>query len=101
MKVGQKRTKTGGRKAGTPNKFSLPMREFISAFLERNAVHLQKDWDQLDAAQRLVMFEKLLRFIVPPMQSVDVSGKVNLSSFSEPELDLIIEKLLLNAANNG
>jgi len=87
-----------GRPKGTLNKTTLPMREFLNTFLDQNRGTLQRDWNTLDPVQRITLFEKLLRFVLPPIQSVSVEGKIDFNSLSENDLDIIIEKILGNVA---
>ena len=62
--------KTGGRVKGTPNKVTSTLREKISLFLDRKWDVIEKDFDSLDAKDRIALFEKLLQYSIPKLQAV-------------------------------
>jgi len=66
--MGQKKGQTGnpnGRPKGTPNKVTAEMKEKIQLFVESNFETLQKDFDNVDAKDRLIIFERLLKYVIP------------------------------------
>ena len=67
-----KRQKTGGRLQGTPNKTTTEIRDLISAFVGNNVETLQRDFDQLEAKERLQFFEKLLQYLIPKQKEIVV-----------------------------
>lgn len=81
--------KTGGRKAGTPNKVSAPIRAAISGRLEAyvSSGDFEKDFALLDGKERLDVFVKLTGYVVPKPLSVDIDGRVDTSS---SELDAML-----------
>lgn len=66
--------KTGGRKTGTPNKATGLTKEMINQVLA--AYHddgrLTKDFDELTPKERLDVFIKLVGYIMPKPQAVQV-----------------------------
>ncbi len=66
--------KTGGRKTGTPNKTTGITKEMINQVLA--AYHddgrLTKDFDELTPKERLDVFVKLIGYILPKPQAVQV-----------------------------
>jgi len=62
--------KTGGREQGTPNKLTSNLRERISEFLNDNWEQVEKDFKVLEPEKRIVMFEKLLQFTLPKLQTI-------------------------------
>lgn len=66
--------KTGGRKTGTPNKTTGITKEMINQVLA--AYHddgrLEKDFDALTPKERLDVFAKLIGYIMPKPQAVQV-----------------------------
>ena len=66
--------KTGGRKTGTPNKTTGITKEMINQVLA--AYHddgrLAKDFDELAPKERLDVFVKLIGYIMPKPQAVQV-----------------------------
>lgn len=57
--------KTGGRKKGVNNKVTALMKEKIQLFVESNFETIQKDFENVDAKDRLIIFERLLKYVIP------------------------------------
>jgi len=89
--------KTGGRAKGTPNKVSTDLRTWINELLDGNRRQIAKDIKQLEPQQRVMIFEKLLSYAVPKMQSVE--AKIDLNKLSEGQLDVIINELTKNLSD--
>ena len=85
-------SKTGGRLAGTPNKVTTDLRGWINDLLDSNRKRITKDMKQLEPHQRVAIFEKLLSYAVPKMQSVE--AKIDFNNLSDEQLDIIISELL-------
>ena len=47
--------KTGGRKAGTPNKITGTLKEFLSDLIDDNREQIKQDLESLSAKDRLQM----------------------------------------------
>lgn len=80
---------TLGRPIGARGKNNL--RDFITEFLEENTERIKKDFELLEPKDRIVLFEKLLKYSLPTLQSTTLS--TNLDKLSDIELDTIIEEL--------
>lgn len=63
-------SKTGGRQSGTPNKITTDLRTWINELLDGNRQQIIKDIKRLEPQQRVGIFEKLLSYAVPKLQSV-------------------------------
>lgn len=63
--------RTGGRKRGSTNKVTKDLRETISVFLQNNASKMQEEYEKLDPKDKLAFFEKLIKYSIPVMSSVD------------------------------
>lgn len=85
------------RPKGIPNKVTAGIREFLTQFLDDRKEQLAKDFDALPPAQRLYMFEKLLRFTLPTLQSATLT--TDFAKLTNQELDLILNNL--TNANKG
>jgi len=59
-----------GRPTGTPNKVTKELRERISDFLSENWEQIEKDFKTLPPQQRAMLFEKLLQFTLPRLQTI-------------------------------
>lgn len=64
--------KTGGRKAGTPNKVTSDLRSWVNDVLNDNREQVIKDLQNLEPDKRLMFFEKLLNYAIPKMQQSDL-----------------------------
>ncbi len=62
--------KTGGRVAGTPNKISGTMKEFIINILEGNKKQFEENMKNLPPKDFVCVYEKLLQYIVPKQQNL-------------------------------
>ena len=89
--------KTGGRQYGTPNKVTTDLRTFINELLDSNRRQIIEDMKKLEPQQRITIFERLLSYAVPKMQSVE--AKIDLNSISDEQLDRIIVELTNNIEN--
>lgn len=65
-----KRFKTGGRGQGTPNLITKELRERINDFLNENWEQIEKDFKTLEPEKRVMLFEKLLQFTLPRLQTI-------------------------------
>lgn len=79
----------GGRKPGAVNKTTKTLREFISDFLNDNRDTLVKDFKRLSPRDRLTLFEKLLQYSIPKMQSTALS----FDDMTDEQLDKLLDKL--------
>ena len=80
---------TLGRPIGAKGKNNL--REFITDFLEENKDRIKIDFELLEPKDRIVLFEKLLKYSLPTLQATSLS--TNLDRLSDIELDIIIQEL--------
>lgn len=80
-----------GRPKGTPNKVTGEMRKWLQSFLDNNREQIEEDFRALDPPQRLQMFERLLQYTLPKMQSV--RAKIDLNDLTEHQLDLVIDEI--------
>jgi hypothetical protein len=55
----------GGRPKGCKNKVTTDVKEFLNNFVNDNLETIQRDFDNLESKDRLLFFEKLLKYIIP------------------------------------
>ena len=94
--MGQLKGNTGnphGRPKGTPNKATTDLRQWISNFIDDNRAQIQEDWQALEPKDRIVMFEKLLKYSLPTLQAVQMDVKTELEALTDDQLDAIIQKI--------
>ncbi len=66
--MAQRKGQTGnphGRPKGTPNKVTIEMKEKIQLFVENNFDMIQNDFEKVDPKDRLIIFERLLKYVIP------------------------------------
>lgn len=86
--------KTGGRKAGTPNKTTAFSKSVIQEILTdyTSSDLFKKDMKKLDAKDRLDIMVKLMAFTTPKPQSVDMSITSNKPKTIEDTLQELSEE---------
>ena len=60
-----KGVKHGGRKVGTPNKVSSELKEVLSSYCLNEFQYLNANIERLSLSERLVLFLKVLPFVLP------------------------------------
>lgn len=68
--------KTGnpfGRPKGKPNKVTKDLRAIISKFINMNIGDLQAAYSQLEPKDKLIIFERLLPYVLPKLQSQNIT----------------------------
>jgi hypothetical protein len=85
-----------GRPKGSINKATRPLKENISAFLEKNWGKIERDINKLDPHARVQIYERLLSFVLPRLKSVDaqVSMTQKLEGLSDSQLNALIDQIL-------
>ncbi|MGO3181233.1 MAG: hypothetical protein ACTIJ9_00220 [Aequorivita sp.] len=92
-----KKKKTGGRKAGTPNKTTQEIRDFMQGFLSEKFESLDEVFEQLEPKDKINAIIKMLPYLVPKQMQMDVSAthkhqtKQDLSKLSDDELYQLLE----------
>lgn len=73
-----KREKTGGRQVGSKNKVPHVKKEYIAGLLGEyfDSDLMHKDFLSLDPKDRLATAEKLMKFVLPTMQSTAVDMNI-------------------------
>lgn len=89
--------KTGGRKKGARNKVTLPLREFITGFLTENQATIKSDFKKLSPYQRIQLFERLTKYALPMLQSIEATVDVN--KLSDEQLALMIHQIKNNLSS--
>lgn len=86
--------KTGGRKAGTPNKTTAFSKSVIQEILTdyTSSDLFKKDMKKLDPKDRLDIMVKLMAFTTPKPQSVDMSITSNKPKTIEDALQELSEE---------
>lgn len=88
--------KTGGRKAGVPNKRTAELKTWVGALIEKNMSKMEKDLKKLDPKDRLTILEKLMQYTIPKQQSISVEAQIQAEY---RELEILMGKLPDEAVN--
>jgi hypothetical protein len=89
--MGQFQKGEGGRPKGSPNRITAELRDWISSFIYDNKEKIQQDFDSLEAKERIMIFEKLLKYALPALQSTTLT--TDFERMTDSELDRIIDEL--------
>lgn len=81
-----------GRPKGVPNKTTTDLREFINRLLNANRRQIERDMKALEPHQRVALYEKLLSYSLPKMQSV--TAEVDLGRLNDEEIGRISGEIL-------
>ena len=85
----------GGRKKGTKNKTTTTdLRLWINQFIDDNREQMQKDWKALEPRERILMFEKLLKYSLPTLQATTLTTDID--KLSDDQLDIVVKELLIS-----
>lgn len=80
-----------GRPVGATNKSTNKLRDWITEFLEENKDRIKEDWLLLEPKDRIILFEKLLKYSLPTLQATTLSTEFE--SMTDTDLDRIISEL--------
>ncbi len=96
MPIKGKTNNPAGRPKGATNKATRPLKENISAFLEKNWGKIERDINKLDPLYRVQIYEKLLSYCLPRLKSVDanVSLVQKLEGLNDDQLNMLIDEIL-------
>jgi len=72
FKKKDERINRNGRPKGSANKLNSDLREKINNFLNDNWENIQGDFDNLEAKEKLMFFEKLLQYSLPRFKNVEM-----------------------------
>lgn len=81
-----------GRPPGSANKNLQDMRQWLQDFLDGNRKTIEADWKKLDPQQRILLFEKLLKFTLPTLQSVDQT--IDINALPDQKIDELFNRII-------
>lgn len=71
-----KRKKTGGRKAGVPNRDTKELRERIADLIDANFESIQADLDSLPPEKKLDVLVKLFEYALPKLNRTEIKADI-------------------------
>lgn len=80
-----------GRPKGTPNRITTDLRTWIGQLIDNNREQVIDDLKKLEPHQRVQIFERLMAYVVPKLQSVQ--AQIDINNLSEEQIDYIIVEL--------
>ena len=80
-----------GRPIGSQNKNVSRLRDWVTNFLEENKERVKEDWLLLEPKDRIILFEKLLKYSLPTLQATTLSTEFE--NMTDTDLDRIISEL--------
>jgi hypothetical protein len=80
-----------GRPKGVPNKTTTDLRQWITGFIEDNKKQIKKDWLKLEPKERVILFEKLLKYSLPVLQATSL--EIDFENLTDDQLQKIIDEL--------
>lgn len=88
------RGRLGGRTAGTPNKVTGTVKEWIASLVNKNREQMELDLAELEPKERLQILERLMQYVVPKQQAMGIEDKSNIPKpMSMEEAKRIIREL--------
>ena len=69
-----------GKPKGAVNKATVSLRQWVNTFIDDNREQIQEDWKGLDPKDRIILFEKLLKYSLPTLQATTLQADINLDS---------------------
>jgi len=78
-KMGLQKGKTNnpdGRPAGTPNRITSDLRNWIENLISKNLTLIETDLKKLEPKDRLIILERFLQYTIPKQQSISVEAQI-------------------------
>lgn len=85
------RGRLGGRTAGTPNKVSGTLKEWLTSLIDKNRDQIEKDLQDLEPKERLQMMEKLMQYVIPKQAAQQV--KLDFESMTDEQLQQLVNDI--------
>lgn len=85
------RGRLGGRAAGTPNKVSGTLKEWLTSLIDKNRDQIEKDLQDLEPKERLQMIEKLMQYVIPKQAAQQV--KLDFDNMTDEQLEQLVNEI--------
>ncbi len=92
-----------GRPKDSKNKAAEDLRAKIGDFITTNWDQVQRDYNKMGPLRRLLFLEKLLKYRVAPLQSLDIRADIkgSLEGMTDDQLNELAEKIItLNSGSH-
>lgn len=85
------RGRLGGRAAGTPNKVSGTLKEWLTSLIDKNRAQIEKDLQDLEPKERLQMMEKLMQYVISKQAAQQV--KLDFDNMTDEQLEQLVNEI--------
>lgn len=85
-----------GRPKGRKNKSTDDLRQSVSLFVNKNWRSVQKDFNQMEAKDRLLFIDRLLKYVLPSLMATNVNMTNNVEGLSTEQVDDLFERITEN-----
>jgi hypothetical protein len=94
--------KTGGRQKGVPNKVTAETKAWVQQLIDGNKKQFEKDLNELEPKDRLMILERLMQYVIPKQQAISVEAQIQteyaelqklLESAPDEVVDLLTERI--------
>jgi len=65
-----------GRPPGTRNKVTNELKQWITGLIDGNREQFERDLAAVEPEKRLAVLEKLIQYVIPRQQSVDINTEI-------------------------
>ena len=96
-----------GRPKGSPNKITAEMRDWMAKFINGQKAQIKKDWKALEPKDRVALFEKMLKYVIPQMKeveqrtSINIPGREDLEEMTDEQLTQLIAESTKHILSDG
>lgn len=80
-----------GRPTGTANKATGNLRNWITNFIDSNKEQISEDWQTLEPKERIIQFERLLKYALPTLQATTLN--TDFENLTDSQLEQVINEL--------
>lgn len=94
MKFEPGKEKTGGRKAGTPNKNTADIKTRIAALIDEQFEAIQYDLGDLEPRDRIAAYLKFLEYILPKQRENKIDLNSRLDGLTDEQLNKLIDNII-------
>lgn len=84
------REKTGGRRAGQPNRSTTDIKSKIADLIDESFDGIKDDLQDLEPKDRVAAYLKFLEYVVPKQRE----QKIDLSTLTDEQIDDLINKAI-------
>jgi hypothetical protein len=86
----------GFKPKGATNKAAGALRTRINKFLSDNWEQIEQDFQQLEPKERLIFYERIMRYGLPQLQSIQYTAMIekDIESLSDADLDTLLNRII-------